>query len=126
MRKGQKMSDEQKVKLSNSRKGKFCGSSNPHWRGGKIIVGGYIYIFNPTHPFSTKDGYICEHRLVMEKKLGRFLEPSERIHHLNHNRLDNREDNLYLCVSNGKHFIEYHLNKRDGKGRFKSSHIPLS
>ena len=95
------------------------GSNNPKWRGGEMIVDGYKYIFNPTHPSATKQGYVVEHRLAMEQKLGRLLKRGEAIHHLNHNRLDNRIENLHLCPSNGKHFIENHLISRDKQGRFK-------
>lgn len=95
------------------------GEDNPKWRGGRIASDDYIYLFKPDHPFATQDGYVLEHRLVMEKAIGRYLKPKEAIHHLNHNRADNRIENLHLCESNGKHFIENHLVKRDKLGRFK-------
>lgn len=47
---------------------------------------------------------IDEHRLVMENHIGRRLEKSEIVHHINGDRFDNRIENLMIC-SHREHSI---------------------
>jgi hypothetical protein len=83
------------------------GKKNPAWISGTIKRHGYVYVKNRTHPFCNAEGYVPEHRLVMEKKLGRHLTQEEIVHHLDFSRTNNNEDNLYLFENKSKH-IEYH------------------
>jgi hypothetical protein len=94
------------------------GAGNPKWRGGTLMLGGYRYIYAPKHPNATKVGYVAEHRLVMENKIGRLLTRTEVVHHKDENKLNNSIHNLELCASNGIHTMENHT-ERDAFGRFR-------
>ena len=84
------------------RKGKDAG----HWKGGRRKHPSGYFIYCPDHPFVNKEKAIAEHRLVMEKKLGRYLEKKEIVHHINGNQYDNRPENLVL-VNRSQHVTEY-------------------
>ena len=59
--------------------------------------------YRPDHPHADKRGRVMEHRLVMEEHLGRYLEPREVVHHMNHQRDDNRIENLMLLPNQAAH-----------------------
>lgn len=74
------------------------GDENHNWKGGKITTRfGYVKEYSPEHPNSVSK-YVLEHRLVMEKMIGRYLETNEEVHHKNGIRNDNSPDNLELWV----------------------------
>ena len=98
------------------------GHKHPHWKGGKRLQGGYIYIWQPHHPNATRHGYVLEHRLVMEKHIKRFLEPTEIVHHKNGITTDNRFQNLELLKNQSVHSSNLiHPRIRDTKGHFLPS-----
>jgi len=70
---------------------------------------GYIYVLKKEHPYADRDGYVLEHRLVMEESIGRFLLKEEIVHHINEIRDDNRIENLKLLPSQSAHMIEHDL-----------------
>ncbi len=55
--------------------------------GGKYINGqGYVMVYAPNSNLPTKRVHKLEHRLVMEKYLGRPINKTEHIHHINGNK----------------------------------------
>lgn len=87
--------------------GRF-GSEASNWKGGRRKAAGYVLVYAPDHPRvrGKQKRHVQEHILVMEKKLGRYLEPGEIVHHRNHVKDDNRPENLYL-TKNGTHIAEH-------------------
>lgn len=73
------------------------GENSKFWKGGKTNGKGYIRVYAKDHPFAN-GCYVCEHRLVMEKKLGRYLELWEKVHHINGIKSDNRISNLEVWI----------------------------
>lgn len=64
---------------------------------------GYIEIMMPDHPNSRRNGTILEHRLVAERKIGRYLKKTEVVHHIDGNKTNNVEDNLIIFRTNSDH-----------------------
>lgn len=81
------------------------GENHPSWRGGR-----HIFLSSKRVPYwrITVDGKrVYEHRYLMEQKLGRKLSSTEVVHHINHDSLDNRLDNLQLMTWS-EHTLHHH------------------
>ena len=109
--KGKKLSKSYRKKLSLARigvvpwnkglKGFKAGKKHYNWKGGRTVENGYVLLYQPNHPFARK-GKVLEHRLVIEKIIGRHLESKEVVHHLGETT-DNRPHMLMLFTSGGAH-----------------------
>ena len=79
------------------------GRRSPNWKGGRITLEGYWYLYEPKHPHSNARGYIAEHRLIVEKAIGRYLKPKEVCHHINKSKKDNRLENIMVFSTHSAH-----------------------
>ena len=105
---GRVINEETRKQLSKQK----VGNRNPAWRGGKSLTKkGYLFVKNLKHPYANGRGYVFEHRLVIEKILGRYLMPQEECHHINKIRIDNRVKNLMAFSNHSVH--EDFENNRD-------------
>jgi len=95
--------------------GKF-GEEAGAWKGGRFTdpTHSYVHIWIPD-----EQCYQLEHRLVMEKHLGRKLARNEHAHHINGIKTDNRIENLQV-MSASDHARLHHL------GRKRKPFIPAS
>lgn len=96
--------------LPRRKRGSSFGEMNGSYKTGRRIDrDGYVLVSAPIdHPYSRKrnnrnTGVIYEHRLVMERKLNRYLDPKEVIDHIDELRLHNDPSNLRLFESNSAH-----------------------
>lgn len=109
--KGRKLPKEWRENIGNAQR----GDKNYFWAGGKYISRGYVLIWQPHHPLANNKGYVYEHRLVMESKIGRFLKKEERVHHINEIKDDNRIENLTLFANEPEHQKHHWSIKNDKK-----------
>lgn len=86
------------------------GPKHPGWKGGITYYKGCKAIRTPRHPYAMKSGYVLESRLVVEKDLGRYLLPYEKVHHINANPTDNRLENLIVLTI--KSHTRHHKNPK--------------
>ena len=93
----------------------ISGKNHYNWKGGFYINhSGYKLILMPEHHRADCKGYVYEHFVVMEKKIGRLLIAGENVHHINKNKSDNRQENLQLFSSLTDH-LKHEANERRKK-----------
>ena len=112
LNKGKSLSAETREKIRNARTG--CYVRKTEFGGHKKQRNdGYISVYVPHHKNATKEGYVMEHILVMERHIGRLLTADEVVHHKNRVRNDNRIENLELMTKSSH--ASYHNRERHKK-----------
>jgi hypothetical protein len=87
----------------------------PRWKSGRSVTAlGYVEIYVPFHPYASRRGRVYEHRLVMERFLGRFLDPSEVVHHIDEDRGNNAFENLMLFPNSAEHLHHHATVRKEG------------
>lgn len=80
------------------------GERNHGYVGRLIDLDGYALVLAPAgHPHARGSGHIYEHRLLMERHLGRHLRPQEVVDHIDGLHLHNDASNLRVFASNADH-----------------------
>ena len=95
------------------------GDQHYNWKRGYYVTNGYVYEYTPDHPSADlRKGYVQQHRLIMEKHLGRYLEDSEMVHHINGDKQDNRIENLEILSRSSHISLHKQTAQRGSNGRF--------
>lgn len=84
--------------------GKYCSRKCQLNKKGRIRQGKYWAILTNQGKYIK---YTLEHRLIMEKMIGRKLKSKELVHHINGNGLDNNINNLKI-ITRDKHLQLHH------------------
>lgn len=111
-----------------ARAARITGELNPQWNGGRTMhTDGYVCLSALHHPFAS-NGYVLEHRLVMENWLRehdpdskylivlgdqKYLSPDFEVHHEDENKANNGIGNL-VCMTPAEH-RRHHNDKRAGR-----------
>lgn len=94
---------------------KHGAEGTSHWKGGiSKDHDGYIFIYQPHHPYANKMKYVREHRLVVEKYIGRFLKSEEMVHHIDEIKNNNSPNNLMAFINRSAH-VRFHINPNNVK-----------
>ena len=105
---GMKPSDETRAKLSISHSGDRAGN----WNGGVVHSHGRVLLKSPDHPHADR-GYVFRYRLVMEGQLGRYLLPSEVVHHIDGDPSNDNVENLQLFPDRASHTAHHKALERN-------------
>lgn len=110
----------------------LTGNKNSSWKSDvKINAYGYRMIRKPEHPYADVDGFVFEHRLIVEEHWltpfnsveingQMYLAPEYEVHHIDGDKLNNLPENLFILTKSFHRTIHNLENPhpRDANGRF--------
>ena len=99
---------ETKIKISKAN----SWDKNWQWKWGVYIKEWYLTIKQKNNPRADKIGRVKYHVYVVEKYIGRNLEPYQCVHHIDGDKLNNNLDNLYIFPTYWEH-SSYHNKHKD-------------
>jgi hypothetical protein len=76
---------------------------------------GYVYFLDKEHPLSCKAGKVYYHRHVYSVKIGKWIDRSYHVHHIDENKQNNDPSNLQAISPSKhgrKHIITGNLSKK--------------
>ena len=68
---------------------------------------GYALLWMPDHRLADVRGYVYEHRIIAESKLGRNLRHGEIVHHIDGNASNNTKENIEIYPSIAHHLYKH-------------------
>lgn len=86
----------------------------PYTGGHTVIYGNYVFELCPDHPKANPFGFVPQHRLVLERHLGRYLSSQEQVHHIDLNPLNNDISNLQI-LTRAEHLAIHRQIEREQK-----------
>lgn len=89
--------------------------------GHTFIHDGYIMEKSKDHP-NAINHFVRQHRLVMEKEIGRYLETNELVHHINGIKSDNRIENLKILTIS-EHISLHNLQDKEYKNKYNNEEV---
>jgi len=85
------------------------------WKQKRSHSAGYVLIHTPSHPYANGFGYVPEHRLVVESKLGIIIDPkTHHVHHIDEDKTNNEIKNLLLLTIKEHKWVHAGWELKDG------------
>ncbi len=90
----------------------MTGAKSNRWSGGRsITTDGRYKVHKPEHQRAGSNGYVYQSILIAEKAFGKSIPIGARVHHVDSNEGNDKNNNLVICESCAYHLF-LHQRKR--------------